>query len=356
MTIDKGIIIKNIYHMLVYAFKELKQKEYRSVNGEDFSNKEMYDLFAKILEIGASKLLRQGLYREYVPKHEALSLMRGKLDINDTINLQSQKKQLLSCDFDEYSEDNIYNQILKSTIFYIIRASNIDIKMKKSFKNIVSFFSNVSLIEPHNIHWEKLTYQRNNKNYEMLINLCYFLYHGMLQTTEDGKYKLASFTDEQMHMLFQRFVFEYFKKEYKSQINVSAPTIKWYDEKDDNSLLIKFLPDMKTDIVLEKNGKLLIIDTKYYSKIMTQNYNKTSVRSSHLYQIFAYVKNMEKQYTGIVSGMLLYAKTDEEVFPDSTSKPFKSTGNNIDVRTLDLNKDFSIIRTQLDGIVMGYFK
>ena len=54
-----------------------------------------------------------------------------------------------------------------------------------------------------------------------------------------------------------------------------------------------------------------------------------------------------------VAGMLLYAKTEEEIQPD---QKYKMSGNRISVRTLDLNLDFSEIRKQLDGIVEEYFE
>ncbi|WP_330377202.1 hypothetical protein [Cellulosilyticum ruminicola] len=50
--------------------------------------------------------------------------------------------------------------------------------------------------------------------------------------------------------------------------------------------------------------------------------------------------------------MLLYAKTDEVVYPNHE---YKMSGNSIAVRTLDLDKDFPEIRKQLDGIVEKYF-
>ena len=54
-----------------------------------------------------------------------------------------------------------------------------------------------------------------------------------------------------------------------------------------------------------------------------------------------------------VSGMLLYAKTDEAVYPDHE---YKMSGNTIAVRTLDLDKDFMEIKKQLDGIVERYLQ
>ena len=49
--------------------------------------------------------------------------------------------------------------------------------------------------------------------------------------------------------------------------------------------------------------------------------------------------------------MLLYAKTDAEVYPQNK---YRMSGNDIEVRTLDLSKDFSEIRKQLDDIAFRY--
>ena len=52
--------------------------------------------------------------------------------------------------------------------------------------------------------------------------------------------------------------------------------------------------------------------------------------------------------SGKVSGLLLYAKTEEEITPDCE---FVIGGNRISVKTLDLNQKFSGIARQLDEIV-----
>ena len=84
MTEDKGILIQNIYYMLSYAFQVLKQENYREIAGEPFEN--IQDLFAAILAKGIAQQLKRGLYREYIPKAESLSVLRGKLDIQETLH------------------------------------------------------------------------------------------------------------------------------------------------------------------------------------------------------------------------------------------------------------------------------
>ena len=345
MTNDKGIFIQNIYYMLSYAFQILKQEDYKQVAGEKFDK--IHDLFAAILEKGVSRQIKQGLYREYVPMHEKLSVMRGKLNINDTIRLQVQRKQQLSCEYDEFSEDDLYNQILKVTLHRLICANDISSDRKQKLQKLMPFLGNIKLIQPSHIQWNRLIYQRNNRNYELLLNICYLVLNGMLQTTEDGSYKLLSFSDEHMEKLYERFILEYYRQHHP-ELHPEAPVIDWNHTQTPDAAMIQFLPQMKTDIVLTKGDKKLIIDAKYYSKAMIQHYSKETLRSAHLYQIFAYVKNMDTANTGNVSGLLLYAKTEDEVFPKGN--PFVIGGNQIGVKTLDLNCEFKNIAEQLDDI------
>ena len=54
-----------------------------------------------------------------------------------------------------------------------------------------------------------------------------------------------------------------------------------------------------------------------------------------------------------MSGMLLYAATDEAIQPDNS---YRMSGNQISVKTLDLNRDFSEIAAQLNAIVDKHFE
>jgi 5-methylcytosine-specific restriction enzyme subunit McrC len=114
--------------------------------------------------------------------------------------------------------------------------------------------------------------------------------------------------------------------------------------------IIDFLPVMRSDITMVYGNKTLIIDTKYYSKTMQKNtlFNSSTIISANLYQIFTYVKNMDVLGSGEVSGVLLYAKTDEDITPDNN---YHMGGNRITVKTLDLGGDFSDIKDQLNELV-----
>ena len=348
------ILIKNIYYMLSYFFMPLKQDSYADVAKEDFEH--IHDLFAGILARGIGLQLKQGLYREYIDRVETLAVLRGKLEISGTIKNRLMKKRLLSCEHDELSENNSFNRILKTTALLLLRHGDVNEQRKAGLKKELRYLAKVDTVEPATIRWGAIRFERNNNTYRMLLGICRLVLEGMLLTTEAGGYKLASFfKPEEMAHLYEKFLLEYYVREHP-ELKAEASEIKWDVDKDTD----KRLPEMKTDVTLTKKvgdeERVLIIDAKYYaSGILKSHYAKQALSSGNLYQIFTYVKNKDAAFGGAkhrVSGMLLYAQTDEEIQPDNT---YIISGNRISVRTLDLNREFKEIRAQLDNIAADHF-
>ena len=350
MIKDKNIFIKNIYYMLSYAFQVLKQSNYDDIASESFDNAQ--DLFAAILSKGLAQQLKHGLYREYISKNESLSVMRGKLDMTETIRNRIQRKTELACEYDELSENNLFNQILKTTIYHLLIDNGVKPDRKAALKKELVFFDGIERLEPSAIQWNRLYYQRNNQNYELLINVCYFVLEGMLQTTDKGEYRMMALSDEYMSRLYEKFILEYYRKHHTYLSEVKAAKVNWNLTGDNDEHMIRFLPDMQTDIFLRLHDRILIIDAKYYGKTLQKQFDKHTLHSNNIYQIFTYVKNQDVDNTHNVAGLLLYAKTDEEITPDCT---FNIDGNQIAAKTLDLNKDFSLIARQLDDIANLHF-
>lgn len=345
---SNSIFIKNIYYMLSYAFRELSEGVYENIAKEEFEN--IHNLFAAILVKGISKQLKQGLYREYISFNEDLPALRGKINMPGTIQNYISQKRKLSCDYDELSVNNTLNQILKVTSLLLIKHENVDADYKNELKKEILYFSDVDLIDPTIINWSGIKLHRNNASYRLLLSICQLVMEGMLLTTTDGEYRLSSFVDDQrMCRLYEKFILEYYAKEWPC-IKVSAPEIPW--ALDDG--IGTMLPAMQSDIVLQHGDKSLVIDAKYYGKIMQTQFDVDTVRSNNLYQIFTYVKNMasHKGNDKEVAGMLLYAKTDKGIQPDFV---YHMSGNQISVMTLDLNVEFFEISEQLNRIASDYF-
>lgn len=341
------IPVQNVYYMLSYAFKVLNEQGYKRIVTEEFDN--TAELMAAILEKGIAIQLKRGLGKEYIPQTEALSSLRGKIDIAESIKTQGMLRKKLICTYDEFSVNSTMNRIIKSTAELLLK-SDIAKSRKKELRKLMVFFADVTSIDLYSVNWN-LPYNRNNQTYRMLISICYLVVKGLIQTNTDGTTKLMDFLDEQRTCrLYEKFILEYYKKHYP-ELTVSASQILW--SLDDG--VGTMLPVMQSDIHLQRGNTVLIIDAKYYSHTTQVQFDKHTLHSNNLYQIFTYVKNRSYQFgeeENSVSGMLLYAKTEEEIQPDNV---YQMHGSQISVKTLDLNLPFAEIASQMDRIVETHF-
>lgn len=344
---NQSVKIQNVYCMLSYAYQVLKEQGYKDVALEQFDH--INDLYAAILIKGVSLQVKKGLGREYISHTGTLAGIKGKMEISESIKSQSIFRNQMVCTYDEFSINTYMNQIIKTTLMKLLSA-DIDITRKKEIRNLLMYFVEVDTLDVHCIDW-KLQYNRNHQTYRMLMSICYLVLKGLIQTTSDGTTKVMDLIDEKdMCHLYEKFILEYFRSEFPV-IQAEASFIRW--ELDDG--YDSMLPDMRSDITLSYGNRILIIDAKYYSHTTQVHYDRHTIHSANLYQIFTYVKNKEAQLKDQpheVAGMLLYAKTDEEIQPDHQ---YRMSGNQISVKTLDLNCSFVEIERQLYQIARDFF-
>ena len=338
---EDTVVIKNIYYMMAYAFKAIDIADFKRLEIESFDN--VLDLLAAILAAGLDAQRRRGFEREYQPREEALMRMRGRIDIAETMRLRIRQRQDLRCVFDERTEDTYKNQVLKTTAFYLLRASGVDDCRKRDLKRSLVLMQDVSLLDPQRIAWNSLRYHRNNRSYQLLMNVCYLVLHELLLRDEKGETRLADVLNgDSLHRLYEKFILEYYVK-HRSYLEPAAREI----DRGVGASAPSFLPHMLTDVTLTKGNSRLIIDTKCYGSILGTHYDKEILSPANLNQIFSYVMHAADAYGGDVSGLLLYAKTEDT---DLESESWTELGHAYHVRALDLNQDFADIAAQLDTI------
>lgn len=329
--------------MLSYAYSEIVCGQFKSIETETFEH--IDDLLSAVLVKAINTQIKKGLFRSYNGRIDDIATIRGKINLSGTLHNRISCKNLVCCDFDELSCNNVYNSIIKTTLQHFFYNPNIKKCTKSEIRNILSYFSDIDIIAPHLIKWDYIPFQRNNVSYKFLLNICYFALNHYLPTEQAGDFSFQTISDSNLNRLFEKFVLNYYMRHHPN-LHARAERIQWNLDSDYNNQ-ISFLPSMKSDIMLSYKGNILIIDTKFYGKMTQNHFNKSSIHSANLYQIFTYVKNVDFNHSNSVTGMLLYAKTSEEVIPNLDAK---FDGNRILVNTLDLNQNFANIQKQLDSI------
>ena len=128
---------------------------------------------------------------------------------------------------------------------------------------------------------------------------------------------------------------------------VYSPKIKWKLTGEIDEEALELFPEIRTYIVIENKIEKtqLIIDAKYYEETLVSSGwgSRKKIRTSHLYQILAYVNNSD--FDGKVSGILLYPTVSNEV--DSN---FKIGLKDIKFKTINLKNDWIVLEKQLISI------
>ena len=337
--------VKNIYYMLCYSFygEQLNEKDEAELGSEAFDN--IYNLFSLLLCLILKKQVKKGLHREYVSITDEIGTIKGRININQTINNNSLVKKRITCDFDEYNENCLLNKVIKTTLFYLIKSNKIGSETKDALKKLLNYFSKVDLIEIKSIKWDQIKFNRNNMSYKYVVDLCKLILNGLIVSDKSGKNKFKEFLDDtRISAIYENFIKAYYRKHYPELNDCSK---KLYLT---NKPLTSFIPMMKTDITLEYQDRMLIIDAKFYNKILRENYVNPrckTVSSNNLYQILTYVDNQDPMKNGNVYGMLLYAQTIDE---PSISLSDVLNQHKIMVKTLNMNENWSDIKYRLNLI------
>lgn len=338
---EDTIVIKNVYYMMAYAFRAIDIADFKRIEVESFDN--VLDLLAAILAAGLDAQRRRGFEREYQEHEEDLLRVAGRIDLDKTMRSRLRQRQDLHCVYDERTEDTYKNQILKTTAFYLLRSPDVAPGRKRDLKRSLVLMQNIALLDARRIAWNALRYHRNNRSYQLLMNVCYLVLHELLLRTDAGDAKLADvLSGDALHRLYEKFILEYYRRHWP-ELHPAANEVKRTTGGDEPS----FLPRLYTDVMLSKGGDCLIIDAKCYGSILGTHFGREILSSANVNQIFTYVMHAAPSFSGEVSGMLLYAKTESDKL---NAQSWEDMGHLYHVRTLDLNQDFAGIASQLDAI------
>jgi 5-methylcytosine-specific restriction enzyme subunit McrC len=344
MTLSKNhsrIPIKNIYYMLAYAWNHPHEKNFISVLGDD--EKDLVNLLTKILIIKVKALIKKGFYKEYVQNQDESGIIRGKILFKESIQTFSHRRGKMHILEDDMTHDILHNQVIKTTLYHLSKQKQLEKEYREEITKVLAFFRGISLIKLSSNSFKEISLHRNNQHYHFLLNVCQFIWENTLLHEGEAEQLFQDFSREHQKMakLFEDFVKNFYRKEIKGS-KAKSESFYWPAEGKDTELL----PKMKTDISLEYDNRKFIMDTKFYKDIFSGHWEKETVRSAHLYQLFSYLKNDEFYSGRKGGGILLYPKVYKEI-----DLNYEMYGFDIRVCTLDLNQSWQGIHERLLEIV-----
>lgn len=343
------IPIQNLYYLLSYSWNRLAEADIVDVSGVDST--EQVDLFAFVLIKGTRHLLRRGLDRGYQSHAESIPGIRGRIDISTTACRALTAQGLAHCEFDELSVNTLPNQILRSTLLHLTKSDNVDNSLRKQLHSLHRELEGIDSPPLHKQLFRKVQLHSNARFYRFILSICELVADSLLVDQISGKYRFLDFLRDERRMahVYEEFLSNFLRSE-RPDLSIKKEKISWQADSEDPATLV-FLPSMETDISLRNSNRTLIIDAKYYKETLASYYDTERIHSGNLYQLFAYLKNIEAREgpDRECEGMLLYPVVSKGVRLE-----YQIHGHRVRICTVNLAAHWSEIREELLDLVKEY--
>lgn len=325
-------ILRNLLFMLSYT-KKLDIKTSDSAKLSKTSNPFLEVLIREYANslFGCLKRLTP---KNYVVEEDNLKFLKGKLKFSEHIKYNSVNQARFFCEYDEFSEDCILNQLfyyVSSALYSISKDNN----NKKILKLILDYYSDIKLVRFDKYKSEKIILTRNQQLFEKPFKLAkMFIENSSVDLSKNCFENITLLWD--MNKLFEEFIYQVIRRKLSDKLDkISAQRKKRLlsDGKNERR-------DTLVDIMLKtKEKNEIVLDTKYKKFIEFDNISSADIYQVGMYCTLHDIKANNSQEE-IPQAILLYPKYNNDEKPDITDYYLNAANQdlryNIHFRTVNL--------------------
>ncbi|ODB85284.1 hypothetical protein A3195_16935 [Candidatus Thiodiazotropha endoloripes] len=229
--------------------------------------------------------MMQGMIRTYIERNENLNVLRGRLRIEQQFKQNLAHRERLFCQYDELSDDNVHNQILKHVLKILLKMA-IGNRARLQVAELLMRFGPISDIAVDTDLLNSLSFDRSTNRYEPIFDQCKWFLAGLHPDVLAGKESCVSLLFD-MNQLFEAYVGAEFRKKAWSEglrVREQGPQ-KYFARREDTGQNV-FM--MKPDIAFlnVSNQVVAIADAKW--KLLDEEERKLGISQADLYQMESY--------------------------------------------------------------------
>lgn len=249
-------ILKNLIYMLSFT----KKLDIKANEAAKLANTRNPFLEVLIREYANSlfECLKRLTPKKYVREEDNLTYLRGKLKFTENIRYNAANQAKFYCEYDEFSENNILNQLFLFVATCLYNISG-DGNNRKILKFIINYYSDIELQRFDKFKVNKIILARNQKLFQKPFNLAKMFIENASVDLSCNKFENITLVWD-MNKLFEEFVFEVMKKcKSEKNFSITAQKGKKLLRGDNRKKRNTFV-----DIMIEKeDDNRIVLDTKY---------------------------------------------------------------------------------------------
>lgn len=313
---------KKIFIRMLQSMKDFPSKVFQNAS-LNIKKMNLYEIFINMYLQDVKHLVKRGLKSNYVRQEDNLNFCKGKLLVNQHIKKNMVHAERFYVSYDEYHPNSSENKLVKATLLKLLKITTSN-ENAKTIRQLLGSFELVDASTNYHSDLSKVHINRNNREYETLTQWSKVFLFNKSFTTFSGK-------DNGRALLFpMEKVYESYVAKYIKQIMIPNG---WDVSTQDHGQYLFEEPDKKfslrPDIVLKKDNKTIIMDTKW--KRLHSNQNKNyGITQADMYQMYAYSKKYH------ASEVWLLYPLNEEMIHYKKDISFKSDDVQVNVHFVDL--------------------
>ena len=288
---ERSIILKNLIFMLSYT----KNLDIKTNDNAKLSTEKNPFIEILIREFATSlfEALKRLTPKRYVREEENLNYLKGKIKFSENIRYNCTNQAKFYCEYDEFSENNLLNQLFLFVSTFLYNISNNSYN-KKTLKFIINYYSDISFVRFDKFKVRNIKLARNQELFKKPFNLAKMFVE---QTSVDlSKNKFENITLVwDMNKLFEEFIFELIKRKIPECSPIAQKTKRLLRSTQETKR------DTKVDILVQHPQ--VIIDTKYKKFTCFDD-----IKNADIFQVSTYclLHNYKR-------AILLYPQYDKKV-------------------------------------------
>lgn len=343
---ERDNILKNLIFMLSYT----KNLDIKVNDDAKLSNEK--NPFIEILIREFAKSLFDSLKRftpkKYVREEENLNYLKGKIKFSENIRYNSANQAKFYCEYDEFSENNILNQLFLFVSACLYNLSNNSYN-KKTLKFIMNYYSDIDLIRFDRFNVQKIKLSRNQELFKKPFNLAkMFIEQASIDLSKNRFENITLVWD--MNKLFEEFIFEIIRKynpndKYKLTAQKGRKLLIGDTNKKRNTFV---------DIMLESKDRKIVLDTKYKKFANINDFSNSDV-----FQVSAYCLLHNARHAVLIYPQWGEDKLDNAYFLNTDnfdSEKYKIYFQTINLRRQSLKNNLETIRQEILDILEKVFE
>jgi len=353
---EYGIPIRNLWHMLLYAWDEVPLNAIQGWMMEEAERAPTLDtLLASILIKLMQQRLRIGIGHNYVDEKRKVPGVRGRINFAESLKQRTLDSGQLICEFQGFSVNAAKNQIIRSTLARLLKVGQFgpqaaSVKeVHQKLRRLVRDLDGIDFVEltPDLIRRQLLI--RNDHDYRLMLSICDLIVQRQMPSGSEGTSSVVPAFDRDalvLHNIYERFVANFYRSHLTGWNVTAQKRLEWH-AKEANERLPMMIPDLILQD--EISNEIVILDTKFTAHSLIENqWGKPIFDSAHLYQLYAYLRSQEQlsETHQRAVGVLLYPAVQSKL-----SEKIELQDHVIRIESVDLSAPWQEIEKQLIELI-----